>query len=309
METEQIIQETKKEVLEKIKDKLEEITGKEEIYFHDIITEIIDCNTPQERKKCLSLIDLSNTEHFDEGMIDRSSLDRTLITMAYCSLEDNLFNDNFIQELQTDLNNEKINKKEAEKILIKINKVLDEEKENQGFKLRRIKDNNTQVFIKTSFSVNSLTREDFIKYGLSDKQFLDLSDSIKILTSNKNINQNAIVINENKRDVKNKVYTLRIYLMDKNKDLDIRNFLKFKNISRETGFNLSPSNYIEQTTEQYEQDKNKINPEKKYLSEFKDKTLFIKTIVTMVNRLTEISIKGMSKDSKEIKTKIVKVEN
>lgn len=287
MKAEELIKETKKELLEKIKDKLEVTTETEEIYFHDIITEIIDSNTPQDRNECTSLIDLANEEHFDSGLIDNSSLDRTLITMAYCSLEQNLFNDDFIQELQTDLNNEKISKAKAKKIISKINKVLSEE--NQGFKPRRIKDNNTQVFIKTSFSVNSLTKEDFIKYGLSDKQLMDLSDSIKILTSNKKVNQNAIVITENKRNVKDKIYTLRVYLMDKDKDLDIRNFLKLKNISEETGFNLSPSAYIEQTTEKYEEDKRSFK--KNYLSEFKDKTLFIKTIVTMANQLTELSIK------------------
>jgi hypothetical protein len=292
MKAEKIIKETKKNILESIKDKLENIKDKEEIYFHDIVSEEIDSNTPQDRQECLNLIDLSNPKNFDSGMIDNRSLDRTLITMAYCSLEENIFNDDFIQELQSDLNNEEISLTKANEILKKINKVLKEE-----FKtiFPKIKDNSTQVFIKTSFSVNSLTREDFIKYGLLNKQVLDLSDSIKILTSNKSINQNAIVINEKKRDVEKKVYLFRVYLMDKDKEIDIRNFLKLRSISKETGFNLSPNAYIEQTTEQYENDK--LSFKKNYLSEFKDKTLFIKTIVEMSNRLTEISLNGIPKET------------
>lgn len=279
MKAEQIIKETKKNILESIKDKLENIKDKGEIYFHDIISEEIDLNTPQDRKTQLSLIDLSKTEYFDSGLIDNSSLERTLITSAYCSIEQNIFNDSFIQELQNDLNNEEINLNKAKEILIKINKVLKEE-----FKtiFPRIKDNNTQVFIKIKFK-EDLTREDFLKYGLIDKQVLDLSDSIKILTSNKKINQNAIIINKKPKEI------LRVYLMDKNKDLDIRNFFKLRCISEDTGFNLSPSAYIEQTTEQYEQDKELFK--KNYLSEFKNKDSFIKIIVEMANKLTLISIK------------------
>ena len=290
MKAETIIKETKKGILEQIKDKLENIDKPTEIYFHDIVTEEIDSNTPTDRQICLSLIDLADTGSFDGGLIDNSSIDRTLITSAYCSIEQVLFNDDFIQELQDNLNNETIDKKKAEEILNKINKVLKEE-----FKtiFPKIKDTATQVFIKTSFSINSLTKEDFIKYGLIDKQVIDLSDSIKILTSNKAINKNAIVITEKKRDVEKKIYEFRVYLMEKDKGIDIRNFLKLQTISAETGFNLSPSAYIEQTTEQYEEEK-KFN-KKSYLSEFKDKTLFIKTLVTMTNKLTEISINDLPK--------------
>jgi hypothetical protein len=290
------IKETKRNILESIKDKLENLKEKKEIYFHDIVTEEIDTNTPQDRQECLNLIDLSNPENFDKGLIDNSSLERTLITMAYCSLEENIYNDDFIQELQDDLNNEEISLTRAKEILKKINKVLNEEVKTF---FPKNKDNSTQVFITTSFK-EDLTREDFLKYGLLDKQVLDLTNDIKILTSNKAVNQNAIIINKKTKGV------YRVYLMEKDKDIDIRNFLKFNSISKETGYNLLPSAYIEQTTEQYENDK--LSLRKSYLNQFKDKDIFIKIIVTMSNKLTEISINGLPK-KEELKTKIVEVKN
>jgi len=80
----------------------------------------------------------------------------------------------------------------------------------------------------------------------------------------------------------------RLYLMEKDKDLDIRNLLKLECISEETGFNLSPSAYLEQTTEQYENDKR--TGKRQYLYNFKTKELLINQIVRMANKLTEKSI-------------------
>jgi hypothetical protein len=283
MTAEQLIKDVKRAVLEQLKDKLENCDN-QEVYFHDIVSNEIDALTPTDRKECIEVIDLSDTSKFDEG-VDRSSLDRTLITMAYCSIEDNLFNDDFIQDLQSELNNEKIEKKKAKEIIGKIESELKE----MGYKSfsEIYEDNKTQIFINTSFSIGSITIDDFIKYGLKETQIIDLSDSLKILTSNKEINENAIVIEEKRRDVDKKKYLFRVYLMDSDKDIDIRNLFKLKVISKETGFNLSPSAYIEQSTEQYEQDK--LSKKKKYLYEFEDKTKFIKHIVRMTNKLTEKS--------------------
>jgi len=282
---EQILKDVKIGVLEQIKDKLMDCND-DEVYFYDIIHNEIDAQTPTNRKTCIDLIDLSDTSLFDSGLIDNSSLDRTLITSAYCSIEQNLFNDDFIQELQNDLNNEKIGKKKAKELIKKI----DEKLISLGYKFKKLvyEDNSTQIFINTSFSVGSLTKEDFKKYGLLDKQVLDLSDSIKILTSNKEINQNALIIEEKRRDVEKHKYLFRVYLMQKDKNLDIRNLFKLQTISEETGFNLSPLAYIEQTTEQYEKDK--LTGKKAYLSSFKDKTSFIKQIVKISNKLTERTI-------------------
>ena len=295
MKPEQIIKNAKIGILEQIKDKLQNIDN-EEIYFHDIVTNEIDTITPTDRKECMALIDLSNTEHFDEGMIDRSSLDRTLITMAYLSIEDNLFNDDFIQELQIGLNNEKVSNKKSKEIIAKINDEIIRIKDR--FQKPIYQDNHTQIFIKTSFNVKDLSKDDFLKYGLVEKQFIDLDNGIKILTSNKSINQNALVIEEKKKGF------FRVYLMEKDKDLDIRNLFKLNCISEETGFNLSPSAYIEQTTEQYEEDK-QFN-KKAYLTTFEDKTQFIKQIVNVANKLTDVSIGNKTNNEK---IKIIRTKN
>lgn len=106
----------------------------------------------------------------------------------------------------------------------------------------------------------------------------------------KNINQNSLVIEEKKRDINNKVYLFRVYLMDKDKDIDIRNLFKLDCISEETGFNLSPSAYIKQTTKKYEEDKRNPFIKKNYLTSFNDKTRFIKQIVKIANELTKRTI-------------------
>ena len=283
--SEKIILNVKIGLLEQIKEKLKDCDN-DEIYFHDLVFKEIDSQTPTDKKVCIELIDLADSSLFDSGLIDNSNLDRFLITSAYCSIEQVLFNDDFIQELQNELNNERISKTNAKEII----KRIDKELLNMGYKPFKsiYEDNNTQIFLNVNFSIGSLTKGDFLKYGLIDKQVLDLSDSIKILTSNKSINKNALVIEETKRDITKKNYLFRIYLMEKNKEIDIRNLFKLKTISEETGFNLSPSAYIEQTTEQYEKDK-KSNI-KNYLSSFKDKTTFIKQIVSIANNLTKISI-------------------
>ncbi len=276
---EEIIKDTKRGILEQLKDKLKDCDN-DEVYFHDIVADETDCLTPTDRNDCIKLIDLSDSKNFDEGMIDRSSLDRTLITMAYLSIEDNLFNDDFIQELQDELNNEKISKEQAKKLINKIDKELS----LMGVKLfkRKYEDNSTQVFLKTNFEITQEDFKNFIDKDLNKNQFVDLSESVKILTSNKAINQNAVMIDQKKENL------IRVYIMDKDKDLDIRNFFKAKVISEDTGFNLSPSFYIEQTTEQYEADKkNYMGDKKNYQSEFKNKEVFLKVIIGMCQDLTK----------------------
>ena len=280
MKAEQIIEDTKLGLLERLKDVLNEIDKPKEVYFHDLVSEELDLNTPQDRITCLELIDTANEEHFDSGLIDNSSLDRSLVTRAYLSIEQSIFNDDLIQELQSDLNNEEIDKKQAKEILSKIEEFLNSVKKPI---FRKSKDNNTQVFIETSFKMEDIKKEDFLEMGLKDKQVMDLSsEGFKILTSNKSINQNAIVLSKYRGN------KFRLYLMEKDKDLDIRNLLKLECISEETGFNLSPSAYLEQTTEQYENDKR--TGKRQYLYNFKTKELLINQIVRMANKLTEKSI-------------------
>jgi hypothetical protein len=277
---ETIIENAKAEVLENIKDKLENIQEAEEVYFHDIISSVIDGNTPTDRHTCLDLIDMANPEHFDTGLIDMSSLDRQLITQAYCSIEQNIFNDDFIQKLQGELNNETINHSKARELIRKIEEY--QEKNNLG-KVEH-KDTAVQVYIKTTFQ---LFKEDFSEPYFSEKAVIEMGDGIKILTSNKSINQNAIVL---EKIPAKKNFAYRIYLMEKDKDIDIRNF--FKNLVR-ADYCLHPLAYIEcdeqQNNEQLEREHFKT-----WVTDFEsNKKALIFALNRMANKLTDISIKQM----------------
>ena len=119
----EIVQETKESVLESLLYQLREIEKDDikEIYFHDIVSEDVDTNiSGTDRQEQLELIDLVGTEYVDQGIVDNSSLDRMLITTAYDCLYQELFNDDFMQELQTLLNNEKIDYDTAQEIIEKI---------------------------------------------------------------------------------------------------------------------------------------------------------------------------------------------
>lgn len=115
------LEDIKECVLEAIKDALE-LADESEVYFHDIIFEIIDtqaCNWS--RKECLALIDYCNNEEYiDSGIVDMSSLDRILVTMAFACVEQKLFDDDFMQYLQAQLNNEIPTLKEADEITERI---------------------------------------------------------------------------------------------------------------------------------------------------------------------------------------------
>lgn len=283
-----VLKGTKNDILENIKQKLNEVDKKTEIYFHDIIHEEIDSNTPTDRHICLNLIDTADTSYFDRGLIDESSLDRELITMAYCSIEQNLFNDDFIQKLQGELNNEKISKKQAKKLI----KEIEQEQEKYKPKKKRIKDNSTQVFIETAFGIDDLSKKDF--KHLKDEQVYKNPDSIKILTSNNTINENAIVIQEyRKRNNKKYPYVFRVYLMEKDKDLDIRNLFKLKVISEDTGYILSPQAYTGNTTEGYNKERKRFK--RNYRTRFKERKVFSRFIEKIAVDLTEKSKKEIQK--------------
>ncbi len=292
MKPEEIIRATKKELFEDLINKLKEVEEPNEIYFGDLLHSAVDVMTPQDRKTCLSLIDeIGGEEHIDEGLIDNSSIDRTLITTAYCCLEQELYNCDFIQELQTDLNNETIQKSKAKIILSKIKKHMIEEGFNSTQENinqnKAYEDSPNQIFIKTSFDI---LKDDFKKFV--DKKVLNSAqivintdEAIKILTSNKEINQNAVMIEKRKKGF------YRVYIMNKDKEVEIRNFFKLQCVSEETGFILSPSFYLEKTTKQYEEDKRGFgNSSKQYMHDFKDKEMFLKVVVKMCQGLTARTI-------------------
>lgn len=118
-DSKQIINDCIDSIKDRVKEELKNY-NEEEIYIQDIISEEIDNYTPQNRQDCLNLIDTANEEHFDSGLIDMSSLDKILITMAYCSLEQAVYNDDGIQELQKLLNNEVLSVEDANELLKKI---------------------------------------------------------------------------------------------------------------------------------------------------------------------------------------------
>jgi len=280
METQERINNTLNAILERIKNKLQNIETEQEIYFWDIAHEEIDSNTPQDNKTALKFIEETGlSEYIDEGLIDKSSLNRMLITSAYCCLEQALVNNDFFQYLQEKLNNETINKKQAQEILKKIV----EYQKKQGLKKVEYEDTKTQVFLNIDFDFNIDDFKPFVEKGyLKEQQLIDLDDGVKILTSNKSINHNAMVLEKKKHGL------IRFYLMDMDKDLDIRNLLKPDAISEDTGFILSPHFYIEQTTEEHEKDKKfkRFN----YLKNFNNKEVFLKFIVRISQKLTEKSI-------------------
>jgi|WetSurMetagenome_2_1015567.scaffolds.fasta_scaffold10513_4 hypothetical protein len=283
MTTQQIIQNTKAMILENIKAELSDLDEDKEIYFQDIISNAIDCNTPTDKKTCMALIDLADESQFDKGMIDSNAdLTAQIRSMAFLSIEQLIFNDEFIQELQSDLNNEQILPAKARKIIQKIT----EHQEANKLKVN-YDDNATQIFLTVGWDIHPDDFKPYIeKNYLNESQLINLGDhDVKILTSNKSVNQNAIVLEQVKGKSK-----LRVYLMDKDKGLDIRNLFKYDSICEENGFNLDPQNYVEKSTEQYEADK-KLH-KFSYLTSFKDKQKFLKFIVKLSQKLTERSIEG-----------------
>jgi len=261
----EIVDNTKVAILEGIEYKLKEIEGSEEIYFHDIVSENVDANCPQDRMEALDLIDYTgNEEYADPGIIDHSSIDRVLVTTAYECLHQEIFNDDFFQYLQDELNNEEVDRDKASEILNKIS----EYKRDKGYSKVEYVDNANQIWIK---NVGVLSKDDFLPPAFSDNQVIDLSGStIKIFTSNKTINQNAIVLENTDRD------EFRVYLMDKDKGLDIRDLFKWTPKSiQEGGGRLDPKLYIHGELKK----------------KFESKKEFIYLINQMANKLTEISMK------------------
>ena len=127
---ESVIQ-AKESLLESLKWELEQIEKNDtkEIYLHDInhenIDNIVSSNTRAENLEAID--DTGGENDIDEGMINREADITTQIAqMAYCCIEDEMFNDDFIQELQTLLNNEKIDYDTAQEIIIKIANELQE---------------------------------------------------------------------------------------------------------------------------------------------------------------------------------------
>lgn len=91
-----------------------------EIYFHDIVTENVDTHvSSMSRAECLEAIDeIGGEENVDQGLIDRNAdITKQLAQYAYAVIEEEIFTSDLMQYLQTELNNERVDKAKAKKIL------------------------------------------------------------------------------------------------------------------------------------------------------------------------------------------------
>ena len=254
----------KKDILVRLREALNELSEYDFPFdfnsncIHEIIHEEVDAFvTGFTREDCLSWIDFCDNEKYvDKGVIDTSSIDRTLITTAFECIEMKLFEDALIFELQEyNLTEEKRNE-----FIRRINDRIGDATYSGG------EDNETQIFVELDFDLH---RDDFPTPYFAENQVIELAGkSLKIFTNNYEINRNAIVIEHVTGN------TYRIYLMEKDDDIDIRNFFKYTPSIKEMGYRLSPQLYVDGVL-------------KKQFSEG-EKSIFIYMINQMANRLTEI---------------------
>lgn len=232
---EDVVPNTISEILDNLLDKLSGIeeSGAMVIYFNDDYRESIDSNTPMDMYDALKLIEHLdiNQEFIDSGVIDTSSIERHAVTLAYESIYNNVANDDFIIELERKLETE-INYSDAQELI----KTIEQKKESMAPTQYIERDN--QIWIKTD-NIQDLTEEDFPELAFPNGQVSFLSDNlIKVFASNKDVNRNAIVIENFKRN------PCRIYLMQKDGDLDIREYFKWNPTIKEMDYNLDPKTYV-----------------------------------------------------------------
>ena len=255
-----VVRNTKSEVLSEIKSKLEDITDEDEIDFHDIVSECVDRNCPQVNREALEFIEAyDHSEVIDDGVIDHSSINRLLVTTAYECLYQEMFEDDFIQTLQDKLNNETISTESSKEI---INLITEYERENCLGAVVHV-DSETQVWVSNK-NIYPLCLSDFNGFfNMPSKQVIELSgDSFKIFTNNKEVNRNAIVL----ENVSSKEF--RVYLMGKDKDLDIRKlFTVIPSSIKENDYRLVAKEYTEGVLKK----------------EFKSRGEFVKLLAVIVN--------------------------
>jgi hypothetical protein len=237
-----ILNNIKRGILEEIKSKIDEVKGAEEIYFHDIVHGVIDRNTPTNIKLCSEIIaDFDMEEsHIDEGLIDKSSTSRIMITTAYVVLENELFKDDFfVDYLQNKLNNEVVTRGEGFKIVEEIDDYIKEHKLNP----QTFEDNDVQIHIIVGEEIKI---DDFKEPFFNKTQMIDLHDGIKILANNHETNKNAVVLE--KLGKTKEGFRYRVYLMDKSKDINIKDLMiqyAENTIGSHNGYNLDPRTYID----------------------------------------------------------------
>jgi len=127
-----------------------------------------------------------------------------------------------------DMQEYEMTEKQRDEFIKRINETIGTHKTTEK------KHNEIQIWIKTSFDIKP---EDFKEPYFTKEQLVDLHDGIKIMTHNakktEDVNRNAIVLENTHKQ------PFRIYLMDKDKDIDIRDFFKYRSI-KEGEYNLHP---------------------------------------------------------------------
>ena len=258
----------KKDILVRVKEKLLKIDSFPYDFnsnvLHDVIHDEIDSFvTGISRVKALQLIDFcDNEEYIDAGAIDDSNLDRMIITTCYECLYLKLFDDDFFMELQE----YELTEKQRDSFVKEIDKRM-----GRRYRHSKGRHSKTQIWIKTGFEIRP---EMFKEPYFAEKQVIDLHDgSVKILTNNREVNRNAVVFEKHGE----KKY--RVYLMDKDKDIDIRDFFKYRSVSS-PDYILNPNFYIKGRNEP-------VGNKYPYKTEFKDKKEFIFYVNQMVTELNK----------------------
>lgn len=164
-----------------------------------------------------------------------------LITAAFECITQKLFDEEgVIYELQ----NYDLTEEDRDNFITKIDDIVGKHKKSKG------EDNATQIHITTEFP---LFPDDFREPFFAEPQIIDLHDSIKLLTNPTGVNvmnNNAIVLEGTQKPShsgaghqENK--EVRVYLMDKDKEVDIREFFTYIPTVEGNDYNLEPGYYTE----------------------------------------------------------------
>lgn len=262
----------KKDVLLRLKEELENVDSFPHDFnsynLHDTIHEEVDSFvTGFTRKDSIAWIDFcDNEDYIDKGVVDESNIERMLITTAFECIRQKLFD---TEELFFDLQEYELTESKRDKFIERINEITGKHKTTAK------NHNESQIWITTNFDIEP---EDFKEPFFAKAQIVDLHNGIKIMTHNakdmKEINRNAIVLENTHKQ------PFRVYLMDKDKNIDIRDFFKFRSI-KEGDYNLHPSFYVKGRNEPI---KDGLYPFKTDFKEKKDLIFFLNRMMVELNQ-------------------------
>lgn len=214
MNSEEIVKNTKNMILTEWLNELREIktVNEKDIAVYGIIRESINANIPHDDVKNFELIKyLDNCDNIRFGDMEEYNLSEFLLTLNLECFRKSITYDVFFMDLIERIFLRKINYDEAIELIEKIEKYKND---NDMGDVKYI-DNERQIYIPFSFDFDA---KDFENSRFPKKRVIGDHDSIKIFTSN--FNQNAIVVKKVNKNL------MRVYLIEKDPDLDIREFFK-----------------------------------------------------------------------------------